>query len=109
MKFSVKQITTFAIALVITVMLFLIFVLFFESAKDDVSFIVDEANRCQWESGVVVSTTEMFNPNLYIEKVDGSLVDSFIAEAEDSGLCIAEVGDESGFYAPQLNKQYEGQ
>ena len=90
-------------------MLFGIFVLVYEDQQDNYTYIIDDINTCTWESGVVVSASEAFDTELETRMVDPDVEDDFLAEAADTNLCTAKEGDTSGFYAPQLNKQFDAQ
>jgi hypothetical protein len=90
-------------------MLFVIFVLVFESTQDDITYIVDDVNVCAWESGVVVSSTEAFDLELETTTVDSEKNDEYLASAQANSICTAPLGASSGFYSVQLNKQFEAQ
>ena len=110
MSKRIKDVSTVIISFVIMLMLFAIFVLFFnDSQEEKIQYIFDDANTCEWDSDVIISSTEAFDDNLEIVEVRVEAEGSYRNNASASGYCAVRVGDTAGSYATQLNEQYERQ
>ena len=101
-----KRVTTIIISFVIVAMLFAIFVLIFNSQKDDITYIVDQ-NRCAWEQGVIVERTTEVGLMLTTEDVAPEDEEEYLAQAEAESRCVVRLGDDRGSFARQLNEEYD--
>lgn len=108
MRITAKQVTTIVVSTVIMLMLFAIFVLFYNSQQNDLTYLVDDANICEWQDGVIVSSTEVAS-SVRSVSVDPADEASYLTEAAANGTCTGKQGSQQGAFDTQINAQFENQ
>ena len=103
-----KQITTVIISTVIMLMLFGIFVLFYNSREETITYLVEQ-NECAWSQGVIIERLTEANFPIETTEVALSEEETYLANAEANNECTAKLGDSQGAYATEVNRAYANQ